>query len=41
MYRAVSGKRAWELTEAEEAAEDDPWLTLTPLVRDMLGRLTG
>ncbi len=34
-----SGKRDWELTAAEEAAEGEPWLTLTPLVRDLLGRL--
>ena len=37
----VSGKRAWELSEADLAAEDEPWLTLAPLVRDLLGRLAG
>ena len=36
---AASGRRHWELSEADLAAEDDPWLTLTPLVRDLLGRL--
>ncbi len=36
---AASGKRAWELAEGDLAAEDEPWLTLTPLVRDLLGRL--
>ncbi len=35
----ASGKRAWELAEGDLAAEDEPWLTLTPLVRDLLGRL--
>ena len=38
---SVSGKRHWELSEADLAAEDDPWLTLTPLVRDLLRRLAG
>ena len=38
---SVSGKRAWELTEADLAAADEPWLTLTPLVRDLLERLAG
>ena len=37
----VSGKRDWELSEADLAAEDEPWLTLTPLVRDLLRRLSG
>ncbi len=37
----ASGKRHWELSEAELAAEDDPWLALTPLVRDLLERLGG
>ncbi len=36
-----SGKRDWELTEAEEAAEDEPWLTLTLPVRDLLLRLAA
>ena len=35
----ASGRRAWELTEADLAPEDEPWLTLTPLVRDLLERL--
>ncbi|MCI0779459.1 MAG: hypothetical protein J4N32_05555, partial [Chloroflexi bacterium] len=37
----VSSKRHWELSEADLAAEDDPWLTLAPLVRDLLGRLAA
>ena len=37
----ASSKRHWELSEADLAAEDDPWLTLAPLVRDLLGRLAG
>ena len=36
---SVSGKRQWELSEDDLAAEEEPWLTLTPLVRDLLGRL--
>ena len=35
----ASGKRDWELTSADLAAADDPWLTLTPPVRDLLARL--
>ena len=38
---AASGNRHWELSEADLAAEDDPWLSLTPRVRDLLGRLSG
>lgn len=34
-----SGKRHWELSEDDLAAEDEPWLTLTPLVRNLLDRL--
>ena len=37
----VSGKRDWELTDADLVAEDEPWLALTPRVRDLLGRLGG
>ena len=37
----ASGKRKWELSEADLAAEGDPWLALTPLVRDLLERLAA
>ena len=36
----ASGKRHWELSEADLASADDPWLTLTPLVRNLLERLS-
>ena len=36
---SLSGKRHWELSEDDLAAEEEPWLALTPLVRDLLGRL--
>ena len=35
----ASGKREWELSEADLAAADEPWLALKPLVRDLLERL--
>ena len=35
----ASGKREWELSEADLATEDEPWLALKPLLRDLLGRL--
>ena len=38
---AASGRRHWELSEADLAAEDDPWLSLTAPVRDLLKRLAG
>ena len=36
----ASGKRHWERSEADLALEDDPWLALTPLARDLLERLS-
>ncbi len=36
----ASGKREWELSEADLAAEDDPWLALKPLLRDLIERLS-
>ncbi len=38
---SVSGKRHWELSEDDLATEEEPWLALTPLVRDLLGRLAA
>ena len=37
----ISGRRHWQLSKDELAAEKDPWDILAPLVRDMLGRLGG
>ena len=37
----ASGKRGWQLTEADLAAEEGPWLTLEPPVRDLLARLAA
>ena len=36
-----SGKRYWELSDAERAATLDPWETLAPSVRDLLARLAA